>query len=40
MRASRPLTNAGEASVDRSLASTTASLMATPSGTSGAHSSS
>ena len=34
--ASRPLTNAGDASVDRSWASVTASLIATPSGTSSA----
>ena len=40
MRARRPLMNAGEASVDRSRASSTASLIATPSGTSGAQSSS
>jgi len=38
--ASRPFTNAGDASVDRSWASRTASLIATPSGTSSAHSSS
>jgi putative drug exporter of the RND superfamily len=38
--ASRPLTNAGDASVDRSCASRTASLIATPSGTSSAQSSS
>jgi hypothetical protein len=38
--ASRPLTNAGDASVDRSWASSTASLIATPSGTSSAQSSS
>jgi drug/metabolite transporter (DMT)-like permease len=38
--ASSPLTKAGDASVDRSRASDTASLIATPSGTSSAHSSS
>jgi hypothetical protein len=38
--ASRPFTNCGDASVDRSWASRTASLIATPSGTSSAHSSS
>jgi RNA polymerase sigma factor (sigma-70 family) len=38
--ASRPLTKAGDASVDRSRTSCTASLIATPSGTSSAHSSS
>jgi hypothetical protein len=40
IRASRPFTNGGELSVDRSWASVTASLIATPSGTSSAHSSS
>jgi hypothetical protein len=38
--ASRPLTNDGDASVDRSCARRTASLIATPSGTSSAQSSS
>jgi hypothetical protein len=38
--ASRPFTNAGDESVDRSWASATASLIATGSGTSSAHSSS